>query len=394
MTRSRWCILGAAILNLLMADATASATPAPPIELRPVVKCSKGLQPLPVPDKECLSKDVLVGDLDIAGAGRQYPRNDTGDLQITLMDVGTARFTDYERDHVGGRFAILIGGKVIATFEIGDPAYKRPTIIPGLRPIIVPGLITVPGLALGDVKTLSEQFKAETALEWCNRHTTSTDRYTQGFCSGYKSQADLTAPSPVINADTLRTAKQLEGDALKFDCAFPRRYGPGPVSSLPIEKQHEIMQMACDGLIGPGPDNLIAPPNARNVKLALRAAFRPAFRFPASEIHIAISSESDGTYLLAQQNGKNWETRTGNLTRTDIGRILSALENAHFWQQPFNHQDGALDGEPVLIEAAFDNWRSTATQNGNAGVDLDTLEQQLLAIAKAHNIGKPLTWFQ
>src|SRR5215831_13843036 len=66
-----------ATLTLLGTTGLATAVPAPPIELRAVVACSEGLQPLPPPDKECLAMNVLVGDLDIAGAGRQYPRDDT-----------------------------------------------------------------------------------------------------------------------------------------------------------------------------------------------------------------------------------------------------------------------------------------------------------------------------
>jgi hypothetical protein len=111
-------------------------------------------------------------------------------------------------------------------------------------------------------------------------------------------------------------------------------------------------------------------------------------------MHIAISSESEGTYLLAQQDGNGWQTRSGNLTKADVSAILSALENSHFWQLPFDHQPGVLDGEPMLVEAAFDQWRQTATQNGSDGVDLAILTRELLAIAKAHNIDRPLSWFQ
>src|SRR5437870_5651903 len=121
-------IAGFVVLGLLWPAKSTTAAPAPPIELRAIVPCGENLRSLPPPDKECLAKDVLVGDLDIAGIGRENPRDDTGDLQISLMDKGEARFADYERNHAGGRFAILVGGRVIATFAVGDPAYKRPTI--------------------------------------------------------------------------------------------------------------------------------------------------------------------------------------------------------------------------------------------------------------------------
>lgn len=392
-----------AVLMLLGGTRLATAVPAPPIELRAVVACSEGLQPLPPPDKECLAKDVIVGDLDIAGAGHQYPRDDTSDLQITLMDTGTARFVAYEHDHAGGRFAILIGGQVIATFLVGDPAYRRPMIIPSLRPLSPPGDITVPGLAPGEAKALSDQFKAETPLEWCGRHAASADTYLKGFCSGYKSQADLTEPAPVVDVASLRAAKPLEGDSLrvgkllqgdvpKLDCALAKRYGPG-AERLSADKQKELMQMDC-GRFGNGPDGLLVPPDARNVKFAMRAVFRPSFGFPATEIHIALSSATEGTYLLAQQDKNDWQTRSGALTSADIGKILAALKVSHFWQQPFEHQWGVMDGEPTLVEAAFDGWRHTSVQNGSPGVDLDILAQQLVAIARAHNTDRPLSSFK
>jgi hypothetical protein len=392
-----------ATLTLLGSTGLATAVPAPPIELRAVVACSEGLQLLPPPDKECLAMDVLVGDLDIAGAGRQYPRDDTGDVQITLLGSGTARFTSYERDHAGGRFAILIGGRVIATFAVGDPAYRRPTIIPGLRPLTPPGFITMPNLSPEEANGLTEQFKAETALEWCARHAASTDDYAQKSCSGYKSQADLTEPAPVIDADSLRAAKPLEGDRLrvgrllpgnvpKLDCALPKRYGPG-AERLSADQQKELMQVHC-GFFGDGPDGLLAPPDARNVKLALRAAFRPSFGLPATEIHIAVSSATEGTYLLAQRDKNTWETRSGALTAADIDKILLALEESHFWQLPFDHKMGVLDGMPILVEAAFGSWRRTSTQNAYEGVDLDTLAKELSAIARAHNTERPLSWFK
>jgi hypothetical protein len=385
-------VIGFAVLGLLGSASLAIAVPAPPIELRAVVACSENLQPLPPPAKECLAKEVLVGDLNIAGAGRENPRAGTGDLQITLMDNGTARFTEYERNHAGGRFAILIGGRVIASFVTGDPAYRRPTVIPGLRPMIVPSFITIPGLAPGEVTALAQQFKAETALEWCGRHAASTEHYAQNFCSGYKSQVDLTEPAPVIDASSLRLAKALQGDALKFDCALPKRYGPGAERFSP-GRQRQLMQMYCD-MIGDGPDGLLAPPNARNVKLALRAAFRPSFGFPATEIHIAISSATEGSYLLAQRDKTVWETRSGTLTQADIDQILVALKTSHFWQLPFDHQMGVADGEPILVEAAFDGWRHTSTQNASKGVDLDVLAEQLVAIARAHNTVRPLSWLK
>lgn len=340
-----------------------------------------------------MSNEVIVGDLDIAGLGHHDPRDENSDLELVLMDTGTGKFANYEREHPADSFAILVGGRVLTTFRVGDPNYRRPVTIPHLRPLAPPGIITMPGLAPDEVKRLSGLFAAETALEWCGRHAASTDHDTQSHCAGYKSQADLTAPSPVINAGTLRASPALVGDALEFDCALPKRYGPGPVLSLPAEKQRELMRMKCHGLFGLSPDGLLAPPDAHSVKLALRAAFHPAFRLPPFEIHIAVSSEEDGSYLLAQRDG-SWETRTGKLSRSDISRILTALETAHFWQQPFDHQDGMLDGEPVLIEAAFGNWRSTATQNAYGGVDLDILEQQLLSIAKEHNVKRPLASFQ
>jgi len=395
-------IIGFAVLGLLGSARFAVAVPAPPIELRAVVPCSKGLQPLPAPDKDCLAQEVIVGDLDIGGAGPENPRVDTGGLQIILTDDGTARFAAYERDHAGARFAFLIGGRVIATSVIGDSAYRPPTIIPGLRPMNVPSFITVPGLAPSEVKALSEQFKAETPLEWCGRHAASTDSYKKGFCAGYQSQADLSEPAPIINPDSLRAAKPLEGDSLrvgklvegdvpKIDCALAKRYGPG-AERLPADRQKDLMRIHC-GFFGYGPDGLLVPPDARNVKLALRAAYRPSFRFPATEIHIAISSATEGTYLLAQQDG-NWEIRSGALAPAEIAAILGALEHSHFWQLPFDHQMGVLDGEPILVEAAFDGWRHTSIQNGYQDVDLAILAQQLVVVARAHNTVKPLSWWK
>ena len=386
-------VLGIAILGLLGSTRLAIAVPAPPIELRAVVACGEGLEPLPAPDKECLAKDVLVGDLEIGGAGRENPRADTGGLRIILTEDGLARFAAYERDHVGARFAFLIGGRVIAKSVVGDPAYRPPTTIPGLQPMTIPSFITVPGLAPSAVKALSDQFRAETPLEWCGRHAASTDNFAKGFCSGYKSQADLNESAPVIDANSLRAAKTLEGDALKFDCALPKRYGPG-AERWSADRQKELMQMSC-GMFGSGPDGLLAPPDARNVKLALRAAFRPSFGFPATEIHIALSSASEGIYLLAQQDKhEDWQTRSGALTPADIGKILAALKDSHFWQQPFQHEMGVVDGEPILVEAAFNGWRHTSTQNAAKGVDVDILAQQLADIARAHNTIRPLSWFQ
>jgi len=82
------------------------------------------------------------------------------------------------------------------------------------------------------------------------------------------------------------------------------------------------------------------------------------------------------------------------LTSADIAKILAALKNSHFWQQPFQHKWGVVDGEPILIEAAFDGWRHTSTQNGSSGVDLDILAQQLVTIARTHNTDRSLSWFK
>ena len=358
----------------------ARATPAPPIELHPVVKCQAGLARLPRPEQGCLGKEVIVGDLDISGPMRQNIRDNTGDLVILLMDTGLARFSAFARSHAGSRFSVLIGGRVIATLPMPE---KTPT-----------EQIPLPGLPAAEAEEILAQSNAQTNVEFCDRHAASTDDFTQRFCSGYKSQADLSLPAPVINAATLRAARSLEGDALKFDCALPTRFTTDPFfSSMPADKQKSSMRRACDGLFGPGPDGLLAPLDARNVKLAIRAAFRPSFHMPASEIHIAISSTDEGTYLLAQQDG-NWQTRGGSLTKADIGVILAALERSHLWQQPFNHDVGMLDGEPDLFEAAFGDWRITATQNGYEGVDLDILKRALLTVAKAHNSDRPLSWFR
>jgi hypothetical protein len=208
---------------------------------------------------------------------------------------------------------------------------------------------------------------------WCDTHW-NDDRISRLACDQFRSLADPRLPAPSVTAANLNATRNLSGIEKRANCPD-------------LQNVKDLLKDGCNAAWEASPaeswlDASLLPPGVKDVKLALRASIIMG-PFPPMVVTIGLESGQSG--VISVSAGVPRRVRTARLNTAEVGRLIAALNQSHFWQLPEQgrHQ-GAADGMMANIEVSTAGMRRHVTDWVGGSVDLSVLARSITTIVFAH----------